>query len=153
MPLPSHWVASTKFTGGRGRWIRAASGLLVSRTFTNGDLHSPAVRCGHSRAAFIFFYLFTIEPVELLVAKSYYSIGLSVAKSSNILSVVKSWTVELSVAKDDVRRCLHITMVLLATVGLRRYNLYHCTPLSATPNQSLFKGCGVVSGQQLDQFS
>ena len=47
---------------------------------------------------FYFFYLFTIEPVELLVAKSYYSIGLSVAKS---------WTVKLSVAKDDVRRYLH----------------------------------------------
>ena len=63
------------------------------------------------QASFYFFYLFTIEPVELLVAKSYYSIGLSVAKSSNILSVAKSsnissvaksWTIELSVAKDDV---------------------------------------------------
>ena len=42
------------------------------------------------RPAFIFFYLFTIEPFELLFAKSYYSIGLSVAKS---------WTVKLSFAK------------------------------------------------------
>ena len=69
------------------------------------------------QASFYFFYLFTIEPVELLVAKSYYSIGLSVTKSSNILSVAKSWTVELSVAKDDVRRCLHITTASLATAG------------------------------------
>jgi len=75
------------------------------------------------QASFYFFYLFTIEPVELLVAKSYYSIGLSVAKSSNILSVIKSWTVELSVAKDDVRRCLRITTASLATVGVCRYNL------------------------------
>ena len=80
-----------------------------------------------------------------LVAKSSYYGELLVAKSSNMLSVAKSCTVELSIAKDDVRRCLHITMVLLATVGLRRYNLYRCTPLSATPNQSLFKGCGVVT--------
>ena len=66
------------------------------------------------QASFYFFYLFTIEPVELLVAKSYYSIGLSVAKS---------WTVKLSVAKDDVRRCLRITTASLATVGVCRYNL------------------------------
>ena len=84
------------------------------------------------QTSFYFLYLFTIEPVELLVAKSYYSIGLSVAKrpnilsvtkSSNILSVAKTWTVELSVAKDDVRRCLHITTASLATAGLRRHNL------------------------------
>ena len=75
------------------------------------------------QTSFYFFYLFTIEPVELLVAKIYYSIGLSVAKSSNILSVAKSWTVELSVAKDDVRRCLYITTASLATIGVCRYNL------------------------------
>jgi hypothetical protein len=64
-----------------------------------------------------FFCLFTIELIELLVAKSYYSIGLLVAKSSNMLLVTKSWTVEQSVAKDHVRHCLHITMASLATAG------------------------------------
>ena len=52
-----------------------------------------------------------------LVAKSSYCDELLVAKSSNMLSVAKSWTVELSVAKDDVRLYIHITMTSLATAG------------------------------------
>ena len=75
------------------------------------------------QTSFYFFYLFTIEPVEVLVAKNYYSIGLLVTKSSNILSVAKSWTVELSVAKDDVHRCFLITTASLATAGICCYNL------------------------------
>jgi hypothetical protein len=74
------------------------------------------------RPSFI-FYFFTIEPVELLVAKSYYSIGPSVAKSSNMLSIAKNWTVELSIAKADVYRCVHIMMASLATTEVCRYNL------------------------------
>ena len=75
------------------------------------------------QTSFYFFYLFTIEPVEVLVAKNYYSIELSVAKNSNMLLVAKSRTVELSVAKDHVRRSLHITTTSLATAGVRRYNI------------------------------
>ena len=74
-----------------------------------------------------------------LVAKSSYCDELLVAKSSDMLSVAKSWTVELSVAKDDVRCCIHIIIASLATTGVHR-----CTPHLATPNQSLFKGCGLV---------
>jgi len=58
-----------------------------------------------------------------LVAKSSYCDELLVAKSSNMLSVAKSWAVELFVAKDDIRRCIHITTILLATTGVRCYNL------------------------------
>jgi len=58
-----------------------------------------------------------------LVAKSSYCDELLVAKSSNMLSVAKSWTVELSVAKDDVRRCLHIATASIATAEVHRYNL------------------------------
>jgi hypothetical protein len=84
------------------------------------------------QTGFYFFNLLTIEPVELLVAKSYYSIGLSVAKSSNILSVAKSSnilsvaksrTVELSVAKNDVRRYLSITTASLSIAWVCQYNL------------------------------
>ena len=71
----------------------------------------------------ILFFTYLIELDGLLVAKSSYCDELSVAKSSNMLSVVKSWTVELSAAKDDVCRCIHITMASLATAGVRRYNL------------------------------
>ena len=58
-----------------------------------------------------------------LVAKSSYCDEPLVAKSSNVSSVAKSWTVKLSITKDDVRRCIHITMASLATAGVRRYNL------------------------------
>ena len=58
-----------------------------------------------------------------LVAKSSYCDELLVAKSSDMLSVAKSWTVEMSGAKDDVRRCIHITTASLATAGVRCYNL------------------------------
>ena len=61
--------------------------------------------------------------LSCLVAKSSYCDELSVAKSSNMLLDTKSWTVELSVAKDNVRRCIHITTASLATAGVRRYNL------------------------------
>ena len=57
-----------------------------------------------------------------LVAKSSYCDELLVAKSSNMLSVAKSWTVELSVAKDVVRRCIYITKASLATAGVCCYN-------------------------------
>jgi hypothetical protein len=43
------------------------------------------------RPAFIYLFIyFTIEPVKLSVAKSYYNIGLLVTRSSNMLSVTKS---------------------------------------------------------------
>ena len=58
-----------------------------------------------------------------LVAKSSYYGELLVAKSSNMLSVAKSWTVELSIAKDDVRRCLHIMTASIASAAVRCYNL------------------------------
>ena len=64
-----------------------------------------------------------IEHDGLLVAKSPYCDEPSVAKSSNMLLVAKSRTIGLSVAKDDVHRCLHIATALLATVGVCRYNL------------------------------
>ena len=57
-----------------------------------------------------------------LVAKSSYCDELLVAKSSDMLSVAKSWTVELFVAKDDVRHCIYITTASLATAGVRCYN-------------------------------
>ena len=63
------------------------------------------------------FFTYLIELDGLLVAKSFYCDELLVAKSSNMLSVAKSWTVELSVAKDDARRCLHITTALIASAG------------------------------------
>ena len=69
------------------------------------------------------FFNYLIELDGLLVAKSSYCDELLVAKSSNMLSVAKSWTVELSVAKDDVRRCIHISTASLATAGFYRYNL------------------------------
>jgi hypothetical protein len=47
--------------------------------------------------------------------------GLSVAKCSNRLSVAKSWTVELSVAKYHVRRCTMMASLAMAEVS--RYNL------------------------------
>ena len=71
----------------------------------------------------VLFFTYLIELDGLLVAKSSYCDELLVAKSSNMLSVAKSWTVELSVAKDDVCRCLHITTALIASAGVRRYNL------------------------------
>ena len=74
-----------------------------------------------SNIADLIFFTNLIEVNGLLVAKSSYCDELSIAKSSN-MSVAKSWTVELSVAKDNVRRCIHITTASLATVGVRRYN-------------------------------
>ena len=71
----------------------------------------------------VLFFTYLIELDGLLVAKSSYCDELSAAKSSNMLLVAKSWTVELSVAKDHVRRSLHITTTSLATAGVRRYNL------------------------------
>ena len=68
------------------------------------------------------FFAYLIELDGPLFAKSSYCDELSVAKSFTMLSVAKSWTVELSVAKDNVRRCIHITTASLATVGVRRYN-------------------------------
>jgi len=70
----------------------------------------------------ILFFTYLIELDGPLVAKSSYCDELSIAKSSN-MSVAKSWTVELSVAKDDIRHCIHITTTSLATAGVRRYNL------------------------------
>ena len=69
------------------------------------------------------FFTYLIELDGLLVAKSSYCDELSVAKSSNMLLVAKSRTIGLSVAKDDVHRCLHIATASLATVGVCRYNL------------------------------
>ena len=69
----------------------------------------------------LILFTYLIELDGLLVAKSSYCDELLVAKSSNMLSVAKSWTVELSVAKDDVRRC--ITTASLATAGVRCYKL------------------------------
>ena len=51
---------------------------------------------------FYFFLSYLIELDGLLVAKSPYTLELSVAKSSNMLLVAKSRTIGLSVAKDDV---------------------------------------------------
>jgi hypothetical protein len=59
------------------------------------------------------FFTYLIELDGLLVAKSSYCDELLVAKSSNMLSFAKSWTVEPSVAEDDV----HITTTSLATAG------------------------------------
>ena len=70
-----------------------------------------------SNIADLIFFTNLIEVNGLLVAKSSYCDELSVAKSSNMLLVAKSWTVELSVAKDHVHRCLHITMASLAAAG------------------------------------
>jgi hypothetical protein len=54
----------------------------------------------------------------------------------------------VSVAKDDVRRrCIHKTTASLAT----DYPLLN-TPFGNS-NSALVKGYGVVSAQQLDQFS
>jgi hypothetical protein len=77
----------------------------------------------HSFKYIWFFFTYLTELNGLSVAKSSYCDELSVAKSSNMLSVAKSWTVELSVAKDDVHRCIHITTASLATAGVRRYSL------------------------------
>jgi len=74
------------------------------------------------RAAFIFF-TYLIELDGLSVAKSSYCDGLSVAKSSNRLSFAKGWTVKLSVAKYDVRRCIYTTTASIATAVVRRYSL------------------------------
>jgi hypothetical protein len=69
----------------------------------------------------LFFYLFNLIELDILLVA--YCDELLVAKSSNMLLVAKSWTIELSVVKDDVRRCLHITTASLATARIRRYNL------------------------------
>ena len=63
------------------------------------------------------FFTYLIELDGLLVAKSSYYDELLVAKSSNMLSVTKSRTVELSVAKDHVRCYLLIAPPLVATTG------------------------------------
>jgi hypothetical protein len=52
----------------------------------------------------LIFFTYLTELDGLSLAKSSYCDELSVAKSSNMLSVAKSWTVELSIAKDDVCR-------------------------------------------------
>ena len=69
------------------------------------------------------FFTYLIELDGLLVAKSSYYDELLVAKSSNMSSVAKSWTVKLSITKDDVRRCIHIMMASLSTTGVCCYNL------------------------------
>jgi hypothetical protein len=55
--------------------------------------------------------------------KVFYSNGLSVAKSVNRQSVAKIQTVELSVAKYDVRCYIYITTASIATAVVRRYSL------------------------------
>jgi hypothetical protein len=69
------------------------------------------------------YFTYLIELDRLLFAKSSYCNELSIAKISNMLLVAKSWTVELSVAKDHVGHCLHITTASLATTVVRRCNL------------------------------
>ena len=69
------------------------------------------------------FFTYLIELDGLSVAKSSYCDELSVAKSSNMLSVAKSRTVELSVAKDHVRCYLLIATPLVATTGVCRYKI------------------------------
>ena len=59
-----------------------------------------------SNTAGLIFFTNLIEVDGPSVAKSSYCDELSVAKSSNMLLVAKSWTVELSVAKDDVCHCI-----------------------------------------------
>jgi len=73
----------------------------------------------------MWFIFFTnlIEIDGLSVAKSSYWVELSVAKSSNMLSVAKSWTIELSVAKYDVRFYIHTTTASIAMAAVRCYSL------------------------------
>ena len=66
----------------------------------------------------LIFFTNLIEVDGLSVAKSSYCDERSVAKSSNMLLVAKSWTVEWSVAKDDVHRGILITTASLATAGV-----------------------------------
>jgi len=56
------------------------------------------------------------------VAKTSYTYEPSVAKISNMLSVAKSWSVESSVAKAHVSRCIGIATASLATARVSCYN-------------------------------
>jgi len=69
-----------------------------------------------------YFFTYLIDLDGLSVAKSCYCDGLSVAKSANISSVAKLWGDGWSVAKDEVRRCIHSMTASIATARVRRYN-------------------------------
>ena len=58
--------------------------------------------------------------MDCQLLKVLYCDELAVAKSSNMLSVAKSRTAELSVAEDHICCYLHIATPLVATAGVRR---------------------------------
>ena len=65
------------------------------------------------------FFSYLIDLNGLAVAKSYYCDGLSVAKTTNSLSVAKFWGDGRSVAKDEVRRCIPTTTASTASARVR----------------------------------
>ena len=90
-----------------------------------------------SNTAGLIFFTYLIEVDGLSVAKSSYCDELLVAKRSNMLSVAKSWTVERSVAKDDVRHCIHTTTTSLATAGSVAITFSNGLSIAVYPFQQL----------------
>jgi hypothetical protein len=70
-----------------------------------------------------FFFTYLTKTDGLSVAKCFYCDELSIAKTSNKLSVAKARAMDSPSLKMKVRRCIHTTTASIATVGVRRYNI------------------------------